>query len=328
MAKSWKDALLGTGLPLEHDVKKYLESRDCIARFEYSYLKPDELRLEKQFSYDVDASLIRPPHFVNLMVECKYRHPAVRWIFTPDDYGGPDELYPNAFLHPFDHFVRGTFPFAGSFPRQLAPCCSKGVELTPDGANDKSITQALSQLAFAFAPHVADAIEHQARRLLGSEFIFYHVPVIATTAQLFRLRDGVTLDSIRGASEVEDVATEEDCLVLKYQAGVELRQHNLGVLQAAGSSLGGEALKASLSTFTDDFGHLFSVLADQSPEAVVIISVRNNWGAFDHFLRYVEEILKPSEALVAEVRAQEAALRATVEALGLLARRPEAKGEP
>jgi hypothetical protein len=59
MAKSWKDLLLSTGLPLENDVKKYLESRGCIASHEYTYLKPDEQGHEKQFSYDIDAAYIR-----------------------------------------------------------------------------------------------------------------------------------------------------------------------------------------------------------------------------------------------------------------------------
>jgi hypothetical protein len=311
MAKSWKDLLLSTGLPLEHDVKRYLELHGCIASHEYTYLKRDEQGYEKQFSYDIDAAYIRNENFLELMVECKYRHPTVNWVFTPDTFEGPDEVYPNAFLHPFDHFVSTSFPFAGDFPRSLAPCCSKGVELTSDGANDKAITQALSQLAFGFAPKLASAIEHQVLRLLGSNsnMIFFHVPIIATTAKLFRLCENVTLDLIRDASTFEEVSKEEKCLLVKYRPGVGLQNYNLQALREVEAQLGEDALKSAIKTFTGDLAHLFSVLAGRSPRLMVVISVADGWQAFDHFFAYINEVLSPSATLIAEIQARDAALR-------------------
>jgi hypothetical protein len=311
MAKSWKDLLLSTGLPLEHDVKKYLEARGCIASHEYTYLKPDEQGHEKQFSYDLDAAYIRDEHFVELMVECKYRHPTVRWVFAPDTFEGPDEVYATAFLHPFDHFVSACFPFKCEFPRSLAPCCSKGVELTSDGANDKAITQALSQLAFGFAPKLASAIEHQVLRLLGSNsnMIFFHVPVIVTTAKLFRLCENVTLNAIRDASTFEEVSNEEKCVLVKYRPGVGLQNHNLQALREVEARLGEETLRSAIKTFTDDLPHLFSVLSDRSPRLVIVISVADGWQAFDDFFSYINDVLAPSEALIAEIQAREVARR-------------------
>ena len=302
-------------MPLEHEVREYLKKHDCIARFEYSYLRPDEHRLERQFSYDVDASLIRPPHFVDLMVECKYRHPSVRWLFAPDEYGGPDELEPNDFMHPMGDLVRISFEHRGTFPRTLAPCCSKGVELTTEGANDQAIVHAISQLAFGFVSHVADAIEHQVFRLLAGDFIFYHVPMVVTTARLYRLNDDVTNDRIRTASEVEDVAAEHSCLVLKYDAGVELRQYNLRALHALPQSIGHEAIVGAMNTFTKDLNHLFEVVAGRSPRAVVVASIAGGWQSFDRVLSYIESVLCPSEELREEIEAQQAAIRRRVAAL-------------
>ncbi len=140
MAKSWKDALLSSGVPLENDVRNYMARRGCLAEFEHSYLRADEARVLRQFSYDIDASLIQPPHFVDFLVECKYRHPSVSWVFTPDEYGGHTELGPNDFTHPLTLFAgKNCVAESSLFPRCLAPCCSKGVELTSDGANDKAI---------------------------------------------------------------------------------------------------------------------------------------------------------------------------------------------
>jgi hypothetical protein len=328
MAKSWKDLLLSTGLPLEHDVKKYLEARGCIASYEYSYLKPDEQGYERQFSYDIDAAYFRGQNFLELMVECKYRYPTVNWVFTPDVFGGPDEVYPNAFLHPFGHFVPGSFPFEDVFPRSLAPCCSKGVELTTDGANDKAITQALSQLAFGFAPKLASAIEHQVLRLLGSDMLFFHVPVIVTTANLFRLSENATLDAIRNASAFEDVSKGEECLVVKYQPGVGLRNYNLQALHDLEARMGEDALKSAIHTFTDDVAHLFSVLADCSPRLIVVISIANGWHAFDRFFDYVNEVLSPSEVLLAEIKAQDTAARERLRLLEQRIGRPPEHSAP
>jgi hypothetical protein len=303
MAKSWKESLLSSGLPLEFQVLKYLESKGCIANFEYSYLRPNETNVERQFSYDIDAAYIKEDHFVTFMVECKYRHPTVQWVFAPETYGGHHELSQNAFMHPMDHFVPAEFPFEGSFPRQLGPACSKGIELTPSGDNDKSITQGLNQLAFAFAPKIADAVEHQVHKLLVADIVFYHIPIIATTAELFRLRENVAIEEIKSASDIAEVTTKETCLVLNYNTGVELRRYNESVFGGLRERLGDPDLSNSLNTFTEDLSHLFGVIADHySPGCIVILHA--NKDTFDHLFSYVDELLFPSDSLLGELKAQ------------------------
>jgi len=189
------------------------------------------------------APTIKDDHFVTFMIECKYRHPTTQWVFTPEIYGGPNELSENAFMHPFDHSVPNKFAFGGPFPRVLAPACSKGIELCSSGDNNKSINQAVTQLAYAFALKIGDAIEHQVERLLVSDVIFYHVPVIVTTADLFRLHDGVTIEDIKAANAIQEVAPPKTCLVMNYTTGVELRLYNDQVLSAVRDRLGDEALQ-------------------------------------------------------------------------------------
>jgi DNA-binding transcriptional MerR regulator len=318
MPKSWKEALLASGLPLENDVQEYFRGKGCISHFEYSYLRPDELEIERQFSYDIDAAYILDNQFVTLMAECKYRHPNTKWIFLPDSYDGPGELHPNDFMHPLDHFVGLRFPFRLNFPRHLAPACSKGVELAGDERNQKSITQALSQLAYAMAPKIADAIEHQVERLLVYDHIFFHVPMVVTTAGLFRINAGVTIKEIKEAHSLDKVALQEEMLVLHYTPGIELKKYNLNVLNALRQRLGEPKLTKSMQTFTDSIDHLFSVLSDHySPKAFVIISVSKGWQSFDQFFRYVYELLNPSEELLREIREQEGEIKERLKELGL-----------
>ena len=313
MAKSWKDALLSSGVPLESDVRNYMSRQGCLAEFEHSYLRADEGRVLRQFSYDIDASLIQPPHYVDFLVECKYRHPSVSWVFTPDDYGGHTELGPNDFMHPLTQFVgRNCVAESSLFPRCLAPCCSKGIELISDGPNDKAIAQAVSQLAFGMARRVGDAVEHQALDLLRGDFVFYQVPVIVTSAALHRLRDTVTVDSIRSASELAEVADQVDVLVLRHRTGIELRQHNAAVFAALRAGLGEDVLKAKLQPRWSSLDLAFEILADDSPRAIVVVSTHGGWNGMDHLFGYVRELLEPSPALLSEMRVQAESLQARI----------------
>lgn len=306
MAKSWKDYLLRSGLPLENDVRNYLNSKGCIASFEYSYLRRDESKIEKEFSYDIDASYIKGANFIDLMVECKHRHETTKWVFTPKDYGGPDEIDPNCFMHPSDHFVPLKFPFRGLFPEQLAPLCSKGVEVTTSGDNEKTITQAISQLCYAFAPKIVDAIEHQIDKLLVNDFIFYHLPVIATTTELYRLRDDVDINKIKSAESLEEISEKHNCLVLKHSTGTHLEKYNLDIFREYLAKVEEGKLKEKLCSFTDNLGHLFSVLAAHySPQAIVVVHYSKDDNGFDSLLEYIDRIMKPPEDLVKKLQEQE-----------------------
>jgi len=316
MAKSWKEALLASGLPLENDVQEFFRGKGCITSFEYSYLRPDELNIERQFSYDINAAYVRENHFITIMTECKYRHPGTKWIFLPESYG---QLSPNCFMHAIDHFVGLSFPFVSIFPRKLAPACSKGVELAGDNRNHKSITQALLQVAYAMAPKIADAIEYQVGRYLVDDHIFYHVPMIVTTSELFRIKAGVSIKEIREANLLDEVASGQDILVFNYKPGIELKKYNWNIFNDLRERVGEDKLRKKMQTFTNSMDHLFSVLSEYfAPRAFVIISVAKGWEAFDKLFRYIDELLNPSEALLREIREEEAEIDRQLKEMGIM----------
>ncbi len=92
----------------------------------------------------------------------------------------------------------------------------KGIELTTSGQNPKTITQAVNQLSYAMVEMINDSMLHQYEKLLStSDFIFYNVPIIVTTANLYRLRENITIDKIKSSDEISELATKEDYLVLE-----------------------------------------------------------------------------------------------------------------
>jgi hypothetical protein len=150
-------------------------------------------------------------------VECKYRHDGTKWVFTPHDYEpfwGPD--FEEVFVvldqcctdRQVNREVLGRF-------RDNYPLCRKGIELLPEDANPKSIEQAVRQLRHAVVAKTLDALQHQVDGLLGTPTpIFVIVPIIVTTAELWRLKNGTTLEQVRSADEIDSVADPLDIAVL------------------------------------------------------------------------------------------------------------------
>lgn len=183
---SWKDHLLKSGLPLEFEVSKFLDSKRCISKMEYTYLRSNENNVDTEFSYDIDSTYIKGDHYMDLMIECKYRHESTKWIFLPDSYNSPDFIEETSFMHLINHFMDDREPEI-KFPVSFGPLCSKGIELTTDGPNPKTITQAINQLSYAMAGKIVEAIESQSGRQKYACFkttSFYYIPIIITTAQL------------------------------------------------------------------------------------------------------------------------------------------------
>jgi hypothetical protein len=235
---NWKDNLLSSGLPLEYSVRKSLEDLGIWGAREYKYERINEAGIPVLFSIDTHATksyygpgdLGGPYHvYLELFIECKYRHDSVQWFFTPDEFDS-DVLaaqYTDIFII-LDQLTR-TYKLDGSnldsFARSY-DLCRKGIELTGNGRNSKSIRQSIEQLRFAIADQVAEAFEHQVYPLLGQvEPLFILVPIVVTTAELWRINSGVTVGDIRAADVVEDVAQQKDVLILHKRPDNELSKH-------------------------------------------------------------------------------------------------------
>lgn len=300
--RKWKDALLKSGLPLEYEVKTFLQKeKKCLLRYEPSYLKCDDNGFEKEFSYDLNASYIRMPYDVELMIECKFRAEGTKWFFLPEEYGGMDEIYQNAFMHAIDHFHQWTWVWNDFMPydNDVPPLCSKGMEVYENGEwNNKSIHQAVTQLSYGFAENIAETVRDHIDEEYGIHFRTLLLPIIVTTAELFRFKEGLGIDDIKAASAPEAVATNHDTLLIKAGADISLFNHNMFVFMTAFGEQK-DLLAAKVQSFTKDIEHLFHVISKyRCPQALLVIRHSQDHTAFKRLFERVDRLLFPSDELL------------------------------
>lgn len=299
---NWKDYLLKSGIPLEYEILKYLETKQCQSSFGFTYLRDNENRETTEFSYDIDSSYIKPPHWIDLMIECKYRHDSTKWLFLPSEYGGPDEIEHTSFMHPNDHFnKKNKFIFDHDFPIQFAPLCTKGIEITSEGQNPKTITQGIMQLSFAISKKIIDNFYHHTDNILAKQFngvIFFNVPIIVTTAKLYRIREKATINDIKNSDDIEAIAERKNSLVIKCKAGIELERYNYSVFQKFINGHGKQKLSQLLNTFNSDIDFVMSVIAKHfSPSCIIVLEHNEKNESFEKLFQYMDLVIRPTDAI-------------------------------
>ena len=162
----WKDYLLKSGIPLEYEVKSLLDNFSLITAYEQTYIRKDRTNVETEFSYDLNCTYIKELSYFDLMIECKYRHESTNWLFLPDEDNRRNSMTYTSILHPNDFFTESNkFHFEIFEMPYLAPVCSKGIEITTDGQNPKTI----NQLSFGMARNILDGMYTQLESNDGME---------------------------------------------------------------------------------------------------------------------------------------------------------------
>ncbi len=299
----WKDYLLKSGLPLEYEVREILDARKCQTHFEQSYLRPDENNIINAFSYDIGSAYIPELNYFDMLIECKYRDPSTNWIFLPDYTTALGELTSTSFVHVNDHFTQEyKHPFRFNEIPSIAPVCSKGIEITTDGQNPKSISQAVAQLSYAMAETIVEGMTAQisAEKTGITEQIFYHIPIIVTTANLYRLKENINIDTIRKTDKLEDISTKEDYLILKTPNGKDLQRHSLNVFTEFINRYDKVTLNKLLKSYDKDISLICSAIARSfCPEGIFVIHHSKDSKGFEKLFELMDELAIPTEKTIA-----------------------------
>ena len=302
----WKEFLLKSGLPLEYEIKEYLEKSGYFTNFEYTYFRENQENKITEFSYDIDASFISPPFYFDLMIECKYRHSSTKWLFLPEDYHGINEINFTDFFHFNDHFNKAGQFTNSEYPFEFADLCSKGIEITSEGQNPKTITQAISQLSYAMAEKIINGIYHQTDGVLSKNFngtIFSNIPVIITTSELYRLNKDVLIEDIKNCNDISEIATKTNRLIIKNSIGVDLEKYNYSKFKSFENEIGKAILEVNLNTFNNDLDFVWSVISkNYSPECFVVLHYSKEDNGLEELLKYIKRFTNPDEDTKAEIQ--------------------------
>jgi len=298
--KNWKHHLLKSGLPFEYEIKECFVKNNCTVWDEYSYLKEDENKVEKEFSYDLDVNYWTGNYSMTFMVECKYKTEPTKWFFLPDPYSYQDDITQNSFLHPIDYFTENKFlfklhPFC-NVQSPLGPFCLKGVEIYQNQFLETNIFKAINQLSFAFIEQLIISIESQLE--VFPETVFFNIPIIVTNAELYLINEKLTTADIENSENIEEVSERHDFLFFHNKIGESLKKYNSETLTQFFKFKGEETFNTKNKSFTKDLSHFIDVLSENyCPEIILIMHHDNQHDNFKKLFDYINFIMKPSDEL-------------------------------
>lgn len=242
-------------------------------------------------------------HLFELMVECKYRDESTNWIFLPEEYNESDRgIGTMSFLNTNDFFYKKDFPDFYKIINfeKIAPLCSKGIEICSTGQNPKTITQAISQLCYGIIEKVIAGMKKQLDESEDVEhLVFHHIPIIVTTANLYRLRNDVTVSEIKNTENIDSIATREHLLLIEPKITKELEKYSFQKLQNFIDDNNIDKLNTKLNkkkmihnwTFLDHQ----EMISQNFPEGILVIQNEPENIGFKIISEILKEIAKPSK---------------------------------
>jgi hypothetical protein len=221
--KKWKDSLLKTSLPLEYLVAEKLSELKYGIQGEYHYLRPNEQGIPTEFSVDIWAV----NHLfkrnldlwanLNYLIECKYCHKGIKWLFAPHTKTDTEHIFEISVIHTLDktctRLIFNKQPIWNLIKR--FPLCFKGVELLPNDATAQNIERGRSQLRYGI-PRLAIHLSETQMMIFNDEdlHVEFVCPILVTTADLFVLNKGLSLNEFQTANDINDIAHEVPAIIL------------------------------------------------------------------------------------------------------------------
>lgn len=231
-SKKWRSYLLSTSLPLEYEAAKLLGSKEYVLRPNYNYNREQSWE-NRDSSVDILASHTQKTkdgfeYGINLLVECKYRHPFTKWLFVldPNDPFWALRVWSGDLFRVINEFSYISFN-SKSIKKfeQKVPNCYKGIEISPKKGEvyDKEMLHGIEQLQFAL-PNLYRKLVHD---IFQQEYSFPELicPILLTTAELYIAPKDFSIEYVRNASKLEDLGSKVSYLVLNASYGRAFEIH-------------------------------------------------------------------------------------------------------
>lgn len=252
----WKNGLLSSNMPLELEAAGILASKGFAVHSNYKYDQSD-FSVIRDLGVDIHAKTFvsdpeqtsgsRKSAQLELLIECRHRHPDSVWVFLPDP--NPPQLSPvtaGNTIRMIDKFSSYIIVSDASarFDGQM-PICQKGIEINMEkgDADETVFRQGLSQLQYALPRILTENILFYIENRSEDNIPFLFCPVFLTNSELFVLNKNTGAKEIEDASAIRDIADQVPCLLmyLRYSPDFESQCRNeasrLQDLQRSGKAM-------------------------------------------------------------------------------------------
>jgi hypothetical protein len=324
--KKFKQALLSSGLPLEYSAEGVLRRRQFESvSGDFAFIRAGaqgemsiDLSAEKQiFCESLERKVggsfetLRITANWDILVETKYRHDNVKWLFAP--YEGTLNQSLLEYPVPPDgrsHAILGG-PFASDAPvRQIGsqglgrlhsaladaeqefletPICLRGIEsrvtdkIEKHEAYSAEIRKAARQLQFAIVPFMWPFLRTIALRLRAGEYepnrshgelreesLELFSAYLVTTADIHILKPTASIEAIRNAKTIDDVAEAVPCVELATSPSNELVEHHRRILSETRNWPQLDLTSPSERKFFEQWEPMASLVEKLSPSIIVV----------------------------------------------------------
>lgn len=231
----WKTGLLSSGLPLESEAARLLVSKGFRVDSDLKYARTDSAEVE-EFSVDLHARAStpfanpgEPTGSLDLVLECRHRHPALSWLFLPEPNppAGPSIAFERT-VRVVDQFspYRVDAGATATFEAELPLCC-KGLEidLATGRVDDCELSRGLAQLRYALPRLMVEGVLFGFSDRSGENVPFLFCPVLLTTAPLLVANKELGIKEVEESSELRELAAEVPYLVMVSDCGPDFQAH-------------------------------------------------------------------------------------------------------
>jgi hypothetical protein len=237
MSKDWKDSLLSSGIPLEQSLRQTLINLGITFVSEYAYERLNEEGINTIFSIDNYGKYY--PNFkdkhkdklcVEYFIEAKYATDNKNWIFTPEEF--PTILTLQEAYIVLDSLVEKIKLKTVNVSKENQEYfCGKGIVIDNKGAERYEIRRGVQQLRYALVNRTLEVTKKQLFGLEDDrEVISVLVPILVTTAKLWRIETGLSIEDIRNSKDLHEVAKEREYLLLFEPPDNQMIRYSLSLV--------------------------------------------------------------------------------------------------
>jgi hypothetical protein len=239
--KSWKDALLSSGIPLEQAIHQKVKSLGIDLVKEYSYQRKTEEGKLEDFSVDCYFQHFIDDLCLEYFVEAKYAYDNKIWIFKPQKFSerfSEDLVSQDLYITLMNksNVTYSPLKFVDKALETISShLCDNGIVIEKDKkSHDRhEIKRGIEQLRYALIHRTVELLKDSIFGSVNQNNVIILIPIIVTTAKIWRLKeigDGI-ISSIKESEELSEIAEEKDYIVLFNPPNNENSSYSLSLFE-------------------------------------------------------------------------------------------------